>query len=740
MDDEKEEYTDTPPSHILYEGKNMIYLKNKVTSNTLAISRNSFEMNNISFKTIQSLSDFIKTKIYGILGIVNFQNIPCLVFGTEFNNDTFYYDKAVYKITNIDYILLKNSENKNIRQEINKEFNILKENILKTNLIFSIFCDLTIPYYQQNGHNIGDVNSFFYNYEMVTPLLLNNNIKNKQDFYNIFIDGNIYCYSHDLSGQQMLLYILYRKDFYINYYECEVVSRYGTDLFDYVYGMKIGNEKFGENYEKDFERKTGLIFNCFDKGDDKYFKKLLKHFNYIKYTGKDFNENTVDKFIDEQNKEIKKTQYYYTSKDPINGKIDGKYRQAESTQNGSCIFLFNDIESMITFNKSFNLILFINYLSQYQKEKDFKKQNNDFIQVNKIKKIDYFYSSIKEFGDEFFKLLKEHEHFNFKNYIYKKKIKGSKKKNLTDLKIFIETYNVSAIESNTILSKFDVNSFVFPKKFEKYVSKNNLPDIIYICFEEIVELNANNVLISSNDEIIKLYTTKITSEICKYYPYILKLQKNLVGVLTLFFIKSELDDQIDNLYVVENKTGNLGLGNKGNFIIKFKLNNKEFALVNGHLSAGDKEENFNKRIDEIKEIFDNIFEDNKNILYFIVGDLNFRINISKEKFNFICEVPNDGIVDEKQAKTKINELKKFDQMNDVKNIFKNQKLSEEKIIFPPTYKYNKNTTTYNGKRTPSWTDRILFREEDCVKCIFYDTIDLYISDHKPLVGLFQIKI
>ena len=40
-----------------------------------------------------------------------------------------------------------------------------------------------------------------------------------------------------------------------------------------------------------------------------------------------------------------------------------------------------------------------------------------------------------------------------------------------------------------------------------------MPDIIYICFEEIVELNANNVLISSNQDIVDLYTKKITSEI-----------------------------------------------------------------------------------------------------------------------------------------------------------------------------------------------------------------------------------
>ena len=333
MKEEKEECTDTPPSHILYEGKNMIYIKNKISSNTLAISRNNLDMNNISFKTLQNLSDFTSTKIYGILGIVNFQNTPCMVFGTEFDVLTFYLDKAVYKIKNINYIILKHSE-KNLNQEIDKEFKIFRENILKVNLIFSNYINLTIPFSQQNSHNINEFNLFFYNYEMITPFLLNNNIKNKNEFYTAFIEGDIKCYSHDLSGQQMILYILYRKNVEMNFYESEITINYSTDAFNYIYGIKIGNEKFKENFIKDFERKTGIIFNCANNEDGNEYKKNLPYFNYIKYDKTDFNEKSIEKFFEDQNKEIKKTQYYYTSKDPITGKVKGKYRQQESIQNG----------------------------------------------------------------------------------------------------------------------------------------------------------------------------------------------------------------------------------------------------------------------------------------------------------------------------------------------------------------------------------------------------------------------
>ena len=316
----------------------------------------------------------------------------------------------------------------------------------------------------------------------------------------------------------------------------------------------------------------------------------------------------------------------------------------------------------------------------------------------------------------------------------------SKKEKLENLKLFIGTYNVSAIQPNTIISKFDVASLLLPKKYSEDISTSNLPDIVYICLEEIVELNAMNVVFYSNQEIINLYTTKITTEISKHCPYILKIQKNLVGVLTLFYIKSELDNQIDDLTVTQTKTGNFNLGNKGNIIIKFKINDKEFALANAHFSAGEELVNWEKRVNEIGGIIDKIYENkNPNILYFISGDLNFRIELPLKNFYEICEV-KEGNVDEKQAEKVIKILKDYDQMFMIKKKFEDVKLYEAPINFPPTYKYNILSSTYNGKRTPSWTDRILYKNDNSFKCLLYDTIDLYLSDHKPLIGLFQIDL
>ena len=196
----------------------------------------------------------------------------------------------------------------NINNIINKEFQEFKNRILKTNLVYSNDFDLTAPYYQQIGRNLNIINSFLYNYEMIIPFLSNNNIKNKNEFYISFMDGQIICFNHSLEGQEIILYIIYRKYSEFNCYECEIIINYSTDTLDYIYQNKIGNEKFNEYFIKYYERKNGLIFNCIDVVDEKIFKNILPYFNYIKYNGKDLNYKTIENFLQTQNKEIKKTQ------------------------------------------------------------------------------------------------------------------------------------------------------------------------------------------------------------------------------------------------------------------------------------------------------------------------------------------------------------------------------------------------------------------------------------------------
>lgn len=70
-------------------------------------------------------------------------------------------------------------------------------------------------------------------------------------------------------------------------------------------------------------------------------------------------------------------------------------------------------------------------------------------------------------------------------------------------------------------------------------------------------------------------------------------------------------------------------------------------------------------------------------------------------------------------------------------------VTEAPIYFRPTYKFDHGCDIYDTsskKRIPSWTDRILFKDEG-TKCLTYNSVtDLRSSDHRPVYASFVIDI
>ena len=88
---------------------------------------------------------------------------------------------------------------------------------------------------------------------------------------------------------------------------------------------------------------------------------------------------------------------------------------------------------------------------------------------------------------------------------------------------------------------------------------------------------------------------------------------------------------------------------------------------------------------------------------------------------------NEFLENEELKKLKEEELYKYN-------------IDEANITFPPTYKYIKGTNFYNlSKRVPSWTDIILYKKEKKIIPIYYNRICINFSDHKPIVGLYEIN-
>lgn len=99
-----------------------------------------------------------------------------------------------------------------------------------------------------------------------------------------------------------------------------------------------------------------------------------------------------------------------------------------------------------------------------------------------------------------------------------------------------------------------------------------------------------------------------------------------------------------------------------------------------------------------------------------------------------------------------------DQFLNLQNDLMTINLVEAPITFPPTYKYNQGTQTFDSswkQRIPSYTDRILFnltKEKkksnkysnsisQQLKCHVYDSLrDICSSDHKPVYAIFSTTI
>lgn len=80
--------------------------------------------------------------------------------------------------------------------------------------------------------------------------------------------------------------------------------------------------------------------------------------------------------------------------------------------------------------------------------------------------------------------------------------------------------------------------------------------------------------------------------------------------------------------------------------------------------------------------------------------------------------------------------------------FRLRSFCEGELTFPPTYKFDPGTDEYDSSakmRIPAWCDRILYRTaghagSGKVTPLDYRSWPANPSDHKPITGLFQVRI
>ncbi|NXD07719.1 SYNJ1 protein, partial [Nothocercus nigrocapillus] len=288
-------------------------------------------------------------------------------------------------------------------------------------------------------------------------------------------------------------------------------------------------------------------------------------------------------------------------------------------------------------------------------------------------------------------------------------------------------------------------------------------DIFAIGFEEMVELNAGNIVNASTTN-QKLWAVELQKTISRDYKYVLLASEQLVGVCLFVFIRPQHAPFIRDVAVDTVKTGMGGAtGNKGAVAIRMLFHTSSLCFVCSHFAAGQSQ--VKERNEDFIEIARKLSFPMGRMLFshdyiFWCGDFNYRIDIPNEEVKELIRQQNwDSLI-------------AGDQLINQKNsgqIFRG--FLEGKINFAPTYKYDLFSDDYDTSekcRTPAWTDRILWRRRkwpfdrsaedlDLLNASFqndsnvpytwnpgtllhYGRAELKTSDHRPVVAVIDIDI
>ncbi|XP_068600224.1 synaptojanin-1 [Brachionichthys hirsutus] len=299
-------------------------------------------------------------------------------------------------------------------------------------------------------------------------------------------------------------------------------------------------------------------------------------------------------------------------------------------------------------------------------------------------------------------------------------------------------------------------------------SKANPIDIFAIGFEEMVELNAGNIVSASTTN-QKLWAAELQKNLSREHKYVLLASEQLVGVCLFVFIRPQHAPFIRDVAVDTVKTGMGGAtGNKGGVAIRLLFHTTSICFVCSHFAAGQSQ--VKERNDDYSEITRRLSFPMGRLLYshdyvFWCGDFNYRINLPNEEVKELIKQQN------------WDALTAGDQLLDQKNAgFVFRGFIEGNLDFAPTYKYDLFSEDYDTSekcRTPAWTDRILWKrrkwnfhktgERKMMNVVgaastsgeteddpesswspgnlkYYGRAELKTSDHRPVVSIIDVDI
>ncbi|TNY20226.1 Endonuclease/exonuclease/phosphatase [Rhodotorula diobovata] len=339
--------------------------------------------------------------------------------------------------------------------------------------------------------------------------------------------------------------------------------------------------------------------------------------------------------------------------------------------------------------------------------------------------------------------------------------------NFSPLKLGIFTWNVDGQNPEQLHDSGPVNKELLGSFLTSLVS----PDLVVFNFQELIDLSdltlaARTVLFATRTHDVtgrySHWLRVLTKAVKRYLGPDLDLVHNekLVGLFTVVFARRSIKSRIRDLATQRIKTGfNEAYGNKGSILLRLVLDDSSFCFVNAHLAAGkthpaERERDLIEILDA-NPVFPRPSECTREAyvgggdgtqvsdaeMIFFAGDLNFRIDLPREQVLRTltsCDSPHLAFA----------ELLPHDELVHLRRTspsFRLRSFSEAPIEFPPTYKYDHRSGSYDTsdkQRTPSWCDRVLWRAErpKSVVCESYGRFEADISDHRPVAASFTVQV
>ncbi|CAL7946456.1 unnamed protein product [Xylocopa violacea] len=323
-----------------------------------------------------------------------------------------------------------------------------------------------------------------------------------------------------------------------------------------------------------------------------------------------------------------------------------------------------------------------------------------------------------------------------------------------NLRVSVSTYNVNGGKHfrSVVYKEVSISDWLLdaPTKSSSLVSvqHDNVPvDIFAIGFEEIVDLNASNIMAASTDN-AKAWAEELQKVLSRDTEYVLVTYQQLVGVCLYLFIRPVHAPYLRDVAVDCVKTGLGGAtGNKGAAAIRCVLYSTSFCFVCAHFAAGQNQ--VNERNADYAEITRKIAFPmgrtlNTHDYVFWCGDFNYRVDMDKDEMKDMIR------------RNEFDQILQYDQLKvqqEQGNVFKN--FLEGPITFAPTYKYDIFSDDYDTSekcRQPAWTDRVLWKRRKQIpdidsptdwnpgKLIYYGRAELKQSDHRPVIAIIDIDI